>query len=158
MKKIIMLCLIIALSACKSVQQPKMFYQENDKVFPLGYDSLWDKLTQDLIKSGINIKMADKANGIILTEEPLNEEQTYKYTDYDSKKSNSNLQSCDENLLISIKSDFGLTKVGIKSLTTCTIEIRKWRGKISEVVLKKIDCKTTGAREKEILDFLSDNK
>ena len=158
MKKVIMLCLIVALSACQTMKQPKVFYPENDRVFPIGYDSLWDKLTYDLVKNGISIKMSDKANGIILTEESLNEEQTYKYTDYDSKKSNSNLKECNENLLIILKPDAGLTNVDIKSIPTCTVEIRNWHGKISEIVIKKIECQTTGAREKELLDFLSINK
>jgi hypothetical protein len=157
MKTLLIFSFIIILQSCQTVNQQKVFYNENDRIYDLGKDSIWDKLVNELNNSGINIKMKDKGLGIILTENILSEDQAVKYIDFEANGNTPRFHECFENLMITVKLESAGTKVIVKSYPTCLVESLMHKGRSAESIIKQIDCKTTGVREKEILDYLSEN-
>jgi hypothetical protein len=158
MNKIIMPFLVLVLMSCNSFnKQPKEFFQERSRTYQMSYDSVVKKIVEFAAFSKIPAKMFTVSPGLIFLEESFDHDQAYKYTDYNIPGYDSQIENCLERLFITIKSDSSKTKVEIESMITCSISYRRYIGKGSERFTKTIDCKSNGAREKEILDFISEN-
>jgi hypothetical protein len=156
MKKILILFVAAILVSCQGInQQPKEFFDVRNRTYQKPVDSVLRKLVEFTANSKIPTKIYAFSSSMILIEEDFDDEQANKYTDYDPKNINANLKDCQERLLININSDSSRTTLDIKSLIKCNITYKKYIGKSVETKMQSIDCKSTGLREKEILDFIS---
>jgi hypothetical protein len=155
MKYTIILLLGVILISCQTFNQEQREYcQTRNRTYHMTYDSVVKKIVEFSAYSKTRTKIIAAVPGLVLIEESLNDEQIYRYTDYNQEKYNSSMQGCQERLLINIKPDSSTTAVDIKSIIRCSISYLDRIGKSSKTVNKDMECNSTGIREKEILDFL----
>lgn len=161
MKKIMILLVGLAgivIISCQAInQQPKEFFDVRNRTYNQPIDSVLRKLVEFTANCKIPTKIYAFSPNLILIEENFDYEQAYLYTDYNSQNNNAKLQDCQERLLININSEHSKTTLDIKSIIKCNIAYHNFVGKAVETKIQSLDCKSTGLREKEILDFISDN-
>jgi hypothetical protein len=156
MKNIIILILAVSLSACQSsYKDQKVYYSTKNEIYRLSNDSITKKIIDFEKNNGNHLESISVLPGLILIEEKFNDLQAYKYTDYDPNKYNSDIQECRFKMIININQDTLNTKVEIKSMITCSISYSRFIGKSTEKIIKNIECRSTGAREKEIYDYIN---
>lgn len=156
MKKFIILLLVIILVSCQNnYLAPKENYPVRKRIYNSEYDTVVRKIVEFIAESETPFKSIVYVPGLIMLDENLNSSQAYKYSDY-TPETKSHLINCNEKLLIYVNSDSGKTSVEIKSVLNCKISYLKTMLKYSETVEKNITNSSTGIREKEILDYLSE--
>lgn len=159
MKKFMILFLSLLLASCQTAhQQQKEFYQPRSRTYQKPYDSVLKKVVEFTVYSKAQSQVVGITPGLVLIDETFNDEQAFKYTDYDPKKCAFNVLESKERLVIYIKSDSSNTIVDIKSFIKSSVAYYNYSWKAVERVNADIECASTGTREKELLDFISGNK
>lgn len=155
MKFLIVRLFSVLLISCQTFYQNQREYcQTRNRAYHISYDSVVRKIVEFAAYSKIRTKIIAVVPGLVVIEELLNDEQTYRYTDFNQETYNSSILRCQERLLVNLKSDSSTTSVDIKSIIRCSVSYLKRTGKSSETVNKDMECNSTGIREKEILDFI----
>ena len=153
------LLLSFVLVSCQTMhQRQKEYYQPRSRTYQKPYDSVLNKIVEFTVYSKAKSQVEGITPGLVLIDETFNDEQSFKYTDYDPQKSAFNVLESKERLVIYIKSDSIKTTVDIKSFIKSSIVYYNYSWKAAERVSANIDCASTGTREKEILDFIGGNK
>ncbi|MBS3992988.1 MAG: hypothetical protein KGZ87_04650 [Bacteroidetes bacterium] len=137
---------------------------EKERIVNKSFDAVWQSTIEWFATHNTPIKNLDKSSGLVSTEYSLSMAEAANYMDCGGSTisafgANTRLENHSGNFNVLLKKiDDTHTKINVNVFFGCTLNTYNYKGLLStEMILtgsKRINCYSTGALEKQVLDFL----